>query len=240
MDLGVLQMATVSDGKCFANPRALKREMKRVKRQQRRVSRREKGSANWQKAVRKLARAHYRVANIRKDALHKATSWLARTKSAIMLEDLNVSGMLKNHHLAQAIADVGFHEFRRQMAYKGKWYGCEVRLADRFYPSSKRCSGCGQIKPDLALSEREYRCGSCGMVMDRDLNAAINLERVALQGKRKTYREFRGKGRTWFAKACGEGRSPDYPAALVEAGTELISVVDRFKHISESGWKKSS
>ena len=95
-----------------------------------------------------------------------------------MLEDLNVSGMLKNHHLAQAIADVGFYEFRRQMAYKGKWYGCEIRLADRFYPSSKRCSGCGQIKPELGLGEREYRCGYCGLVMDRDLNAAINLERL--------------------------------------------------------------
>ena len=180
VDLGVLQMATVSDGKCFANPRALKGRMKRVKRLQRRVSRREKGSANWEKAVKRLGREHYRVANVRKDALHKATSWLAKTKSAIVLEDLNVSGMLKNHHLAQAIADVGLYEFRRQLAYKGQWYGCEVRLANRFYPSSKRCSGCGQVKPDLGLGEREYRCGYCGLVIDRDLNAAINLEQVAL------------------------------------------------------------
>ena len=210
VDLGVLQMATVSDGKCFANPRALKREMKRVKRQQRRVSRREKGSANWQKAVRKLARAHYRVANIRKDALHKATSWLARTKSAIMLEDLNVSGMLKNHHLAQAIADVGFHEFRRQMAYKGKWYGCEIRLADRFYPSSKRCSGCGRVKPDLGLGEREYRCGSCGLVMDRDLNAAINLERLLyIENERPT------------ASSAGRGE-PGLPKPVERAEVRII------------------
>ena len=178
VDLGILRMATVSDGNGVDNPRALKQGLTKIKRLQRRVSRREPGSANRKKAVRQLARAHYRVANIRKNALHQATSWLAKTKSAIVLEDLNVSGMLKNHRLAQAIADVGLYEFRRQMSYKGGWYGCEVLIAKRYYPSSKRCSGCGQVKPDISLNEREYRCEYCGLAIDRDLNAAINLEQL--------------------------------------------------------------
>ena len=102
---------------------------------------------------------------------------LAKTKSAIVLENLNVSGMMKNHHLAQAIADVGMYEFRRQLQYKGTWYGCEVLLADRFFPSSKRCSRCGSEK-EIKLVERMYSCEACGLVIDRDLNAAINLEQL--------------------------------------------------------------
>jgi putative transposase len=177
VDLGINRMAQVSDGTYFENPRALKRSLTKLKRLQRVVSRRQKGSANRQKAVRQLARAHFRVANLRKDALHQATTFLARTKSAIVLEHLNVSGMMKNHHLAQAIADVGLYEFRRQMEYKGQWYGCEVLLADRFFPSTKRCSQCGHEK-SISLAERVYSCESCGQVMDRDLNAAINLEQL--------------------------------------------------------------
>jgi putative transposase len=178
VDLGILRMATLSDGERIDNPRALKQAQTKLRRLQRCVARRQTGSANRKQAVRQLARAHNRVANIRKEAVHQATSWLAKTKSAIVLEDLNVSGMLKNHHLAQAIADVGLHEFRRQLTYKGKWYGCEVRIADRYYPSSKRCSSCGQVKPDLALSERLYRCAYCGLEIDRDWNAALNLEQL--------------------------------------------------------------
>ena len=162
----------------FENPRALKSALIKLKRLQRVVSRRQKGSANRKKAVRQLARAHFRVANIRKDALHQATTLLTKTKSVIVLENLNVGGMLKNHHLAQAIADVGMYEFRRQLVYKSAWYGCEVLLADRFYPSTKRCSQCGQVKLVMSLGEREYQCEHCGFVIDRDLNAAINLEQL--------------------------------------------------------------
>ena len=149
-----------------------------LKRLQRVVSRRQKGSANRQKAVRQLAKAHARVANIRKNALHQTTTYLTRTKSAIVLEDLNVSGMMQNHHLAQVIADVGMSEFRRQLAYKGQWFGCEVLLADRFFPSSKRCSRCGTVKNRLGLGQRIYHCENCELVIDRDLNAAINLEQL--------------------------------------------------------------
>jgi putative transposase len=178
VDLGINHMAQVSDGMIFENPRALKRALTRLKRLQRVVSRRQKGSANRKKAVKQLAKVHLQVGNIRKDALHKATTLLTKTKSAIVIENLNVSGMLKNHHLAQAIADVGMYEFRRQLEYKGTWYGCEVLLADRFYPSTKRCSQCGQVKLAMNLGEREYRCEECGLRIDRDLNAAINLEQL--------------------------------------------------------------
>lgn len=178
VDLGINHMAQVSDGMIFENPRALKSALTRLKRLQRVVSRRQKGSANRKKAVKQLAKVHLQVGNIRKDALHKATTLLTKTKSAIVIENLNVSGMLKNHHLAQAIADVGMYEFRRQLEYKGTWYGCEVLLADRFYPSTKRCSRCGQVKLAMNLGEREYRCEDCGLRIDRDLNAAINLEQL--------------------------------------------------------------
>jgi len=177
VDLGINRMAQVSDGTYFENPRALKSALTNLKRIQRVVSRRQKGSANRRKVVKQLAKAHFQVANLRKDALHQATTFLKRTKSAIVLENLNVSGMMKNHHLAQAIADVGMYEFRRQLQYKGQWYGCEVLLADRFFPSTKRCSQCGNEKA-VSLAERVYCCKHCGQVMDRDLNAAINLEHL--------------------------------------------------------------
>jgi putative transposase len=207
VDLGILALATISDGTRIENPHALKRDQGKIKRLQRVVSRRKKGSANRVKAVRQLAREHLRVANVRKDALHQVTSRLARTKSAVVLEDLHVSGMVKNHHLAQAIEDVGFYEFRRQMAYKGQWYGCQIILANRFYPSSKRCSQCGHIQATLDLGTRVYICEHCGLMIDRDLNAALNLEQLATGSSPERY-------------ACGEMISPGYQAVLVEAGTE--------------------
>ena len=215
IDLGIVRLATVSDGTRIENPHALRSRMRQIKRLQRTVSRRQAGSANRRKAVRQLAQAHARVANLRKDTLHQATSRLARTKSAIVLEDLNVSGMMKNHPLAQAIADVGFHEFRRQLTYKGEWYGCEVLFADRFYPSSKRCSRCGNVKARLDLSERVYACEVCGLIIDRDLNAALNLERWPTASS---------AGRD----ACGEGVRPGFQAVLDETGTEPRSTACRY------------
>jgi putative transposase len=178
VDLGITTLATISDGEKIENPRALKNGLRKIKRLQRTVSRRQNGIANRRKAVKQLAKAHLRVGNLRKDTLHKTTSHLTKTKSVVVLENLNVSGMLKNPQLAQAIADVGMYEFRRQLEYKGAWYGCEVRVADRYYPSTKRCSKCGQVKSVMGLDEHQYRCESCWLVMDRDLNAAINLEQV--------------------------------------------------------------
>ncbi len=101
------------------------------------------------------------------------------TKSVIVIEDLAVKNMVRNRHLSRAVSDAGWGEFRRMLEYKGKWYGCRIVVADRFYPSSKTCSGCGAVKAELALSERVFACEACGLVIDRDLNAAINLEHLA-------------------------------------------------------------
>jgi putative transposase len=134
-----------------------------------------------------VARLHARVANLRRDALHQATARIvARTKPAserpavVVLEDLNVAGMVKNRRLARAISDVGMSEFRRQVMYKAAWAGVRVLIAPRFFPSSKRCSVCHHHKDTLRLSETTYICEACGMVMDRDLNAACNLQQLVL------------------------------------------------------------
>jgi putative transposase len=179
VDLGVKALATVSDGTIFPNPNALKHGLRRVRRLQRNVSCKVKGSNNRRKAVQKLARAHRRVANIRQNTLHQATTALAKTKSVVGVEDLNVSGMLKNHVLARAVSDMGLSEFRRQLEYKAAWYGSRVVVASRFFPSSKMCSQCQHVKEELQLNERVFKCEVCGFSCDRDLNAARNLERLA-------------------------------------------------------------
>ncbi|HEU5198895.1 MAG TPA: RNA-guided endonuclease TnpB family protein [Ktedonobacterales bacterium] len=179
VDLGVKTLATFSDGTIIPKPRHLKRRLKKLKRLHRVVSRRTKGGKNRKKAARKLAKLYRKVANQRKNILHQVTTTLAKTKRVIVIEDLNVSGMLKNHHLAQSIADVGFYEFKRQLLYKAAWYGSQVILANRWEPSSKTCSGCGWMKEDLTLADRTFHCERCGLVLDRDLNAALNLERLA-------------------------------------------------------------
>ncbi len=186
VDLGIKMLATVSDGRTFDNPKALRKKINALKRASRKHSRKKKGSKNRFKAKQKLARVHVRIANVRKDALHKATSAIvARPKpdcerpSVIVLEDLNVSGMLKNHKLARACADVGLYEFKRQVLYKAAFAGVEVKLASRWYPSSKTCHYCGWVKQDLTLKERVFVCEDCGNVTDRDYNAAKNLAALA-------------------------------------------------------------
>jgi putative transposase len=179
VDLGVKQLATLSDGTTAPNPRHLKSCLKKLKRAQRIVSRRRKGSCNRRKATQRLARLHRKVANRRTNTLHHLTSRLAKTKSVVVMEDLHVAGMLKNHQLAQALSDVGFAEFRRQLAYKAEWYGCRIIVADRWFASSKTCSRCGWVDEQLTLADRTFRCQRCGLVMDRDLNAAKNLEKLA-------------------------------------------------------------
>jgi putative transposase len=179
IDLGIKHLATLSDGEVISNPRHLKRRLKKLKRLQRVVSRRQKGGKNRKKAVRKLAKLHRQIKNQRHSTLHQVTTRLAKTKSVLVIEDLHISGMLKNHRLAQAIGDVGFAEFMRQLLYKAAWYGSRVILADRWEPSSKRCSACNWIDEHLNLSHRTFHCEQCGLVRDRDLNAAINLAKLA-------------------------------------------------------------
>ncbi len=175
VDLGVKTLATLSDGTIFANPRALGRRLRKLRQLSKNLSRKEKGSKNREKAKMRLAKMYLRVFNIRQDTLHKVTSYLAKSHSKIVIEDLCVSGMMKNRRLARVIADVGFFEFRRQLEYKCRWYGSEFVVAARTFPSSKLCSQCGHRKRELSLSEREYHCEQCGLKIDRDLNAALNL-----------------------------------------------------------------
>jgi len=186
VDLGIKTLATCSDSEVFENPKALGKNLKRLKKLGRLVSRKEKGSRNRKKAADRLAKFHKKVSDIRKDTLHKITTQLTKTKSVVVIEDLNVSGMMKNRCLSRAISDVGFHELRRQLEYKGGWYGCQVVVADRFFPSSKTCCECGMVKTDLSLSDRVYVC-PCGNEIDRDLNAAINLERYSTVSSTGSY-----------------------------------------------------
>jgi putative transposase len=211
VDLGVKMLATQSDGTTYENPRALDGVQRKLRRLQRKLARQQKGSRNREKTRRRIARLHYRIANVRRDALHKATSGIvAKTKPdterprTVVLESLNVNGMLQNHRLARAIADVGMSEFGRQVQYKAAWGGCEVMEADRWYPSSKRCSGCGEIKDELDLSEREYECDWCGLAIDRDLNAARNLAQLATTRLSSSKSTASSAG----SHACGEDVRP--------------------------------
>jgi putative transposase len=186
VDLGVKTLATLSDGRTFENPKALRKKITALKRASRRHSRKAKGSHNRQKAKQRLSRMHARIANVRKDALHQATAQIvARTKPdqerprVIVLEDLHIAGMLKNRRLARAIADVGMYEFKRQILYKAEQAGVQVLLASRWEPSSKTCSCCGWVNETLTLSDRVFVCLECGSVLDRDANAANNLAALA-------------------------------------------------------------
>ncbi|GHO47744.1 transposase [Ktedonospora formicarum] len=186
VDLGIKRLATLSDGRTFENPRALRKKITALKRLSRRHSRKAKGSRNRQKAKQRLSRMHARIANVRKDALHQATAQIvARTKPdaqrprVIVLEDLHIAGMLKNRRLSRAIADVGMYEFKRQILYKAEQAGVQVLLASRWEPSSKTCSWCGWVNEALTLSDRVFVCLECGNVQDRDANAANNLAALA-------------------------------------------------------------
>ncbi|PZW18064.1 putative transposase, partial [Thermosporothrix hazakensis] len=197
VDLGMKTLATLSDGTTFENQRALKQAQKRLRRLERQKSRRKKASQNRKKTCRKLAKQHARVAHIRCNATHKLTTYLTKHHALVAIEDLHVSGMLKNHKLAQAIADSNFGEIRRQLTYKADLYGTCLVVIDRFYPSSKTCSSCGSVKPVLDLQERTFVCEACGMVLDRDQNAALNLLHEAM----------RTTGSSSGSDACGVGSS---------------------------------
>jgi putative transposase len=175
IDRGLTTLAVCSDGTRIQHPRTLARSARMLRRRGRAVTRKQRDSRNRAKAVLALARAHRRVRNQRLDALHKATTMLAKTKSVLVVEDLHVAGLLRNRHLAASIADASWGEFHRQLAYKCVWYGSRLVVADRWYPSSKTCSDCGLVKAELLLSQRMFRCDGCGLVLDRDLNAARNL-----------------------------------------------------------------
>ena len=175
VDLGVKNLATLSDGTVIENPRYLRKSERKLKQAQQALSRKTKGSNRRAKAKAKVARLHARVANQRLDAMHKLTARLTNKYSDISIEDLHVAGMVKNRHLAKSISDAAFGEFRRQLEYKTSRSGAALHVVDRWYRSSQTCSKCGSVKAKLSLNERTYKCDNCGLTMDRDLNAAINI-----------------------------------------------------------------
>jgi putative transposase len=175
VDLGVTNFAATSDGDTIANPRHLERKARNLGRYQRRLARCQQGSANRAKAAARVARAHRKVRNARADFLHRASARLVRENDVIVIEDLNVAGMVRNRHLARAISGCGWGEFRRQLAYKCQWYGRRLVVIDRWYPSSKTCSACGHRLAGLSLPARQWTCPACGTRHDRDINAATNI-----------------------------------------------------------------
>jgi putative transposase len=194
VDLGVKDFAVTSDGEKIANPRHLARRARNLARYQRRLARCRSGSANRAKAAAKVARAHRKVRNARRDFLHRASTRLVRQNDVIVIEDLHVSGMIRNRSLAQAIADCGWGEFRRQLAYKCARYGRELVVIGRWYPSSKTCSACGHLLIELSLSTRHWTCLSCGARHDRDINAAQNILAAGLAVARDSPGDACGAG----------------------------------------------
>ena len=180
IDLGIKAVATLSDGTQYENQRLYKSELKRIKRLSHRLSRRKIGSNRREIARIQLSKLHWKIANRRNDYIHKMTTEIASKYRIVGIENLNVSGMVRNHKLAMALSDVSFYEIRRQLTYKSQWLGGLVVTVDQFFASSKLCSVCGIIKSDLKLSDRVYVC-ECGNVMDRDANAAVNIKIEALR-----------------------------------------------------------
>lgn len=214
VDLGIKSLAVLSTGEIVPNPRRLEVAQRELRRLQRQASRRHgpdrrtrvMPSARWRKTQARISRLHATVANARTDGLHKLSARLAATYGTIVVEDLNVAGMMKNRSLARHVAGAGMAEFRRQVCYKAAWRGGRVVVADRWYPSSKTCSGCGAVKAKLRLSERMFRCDQCGLVLDRDLNAALNLAALT-------------SSRSWRATENEPDGNPCKTSAVLAAGT---------------------
>lgn len=179
VDMGLKDFAVTSDAVKIAAPKHLQKSQKRLARLQRRLSRRQKGSKGREKARLVVARQHEHIANQRSDFLHKISRWLVKTYGVVGVENLNVRGMVKNHKLARSISDAGWGEFKQQLLYKGAWYGSQVVVIDRFCPSSRECSNCHHVLPELKLSVREWDCPVCGEHHDRDINAARNIKNQA-------------------------------------------------------------
>jgi putative transposase len=180
IDAGITSLLTLSTGEKITNPRHERADRARLALAQRRLSRKAKGSANRAKARVRVARVHTRIADRRRDFLHKVTTRLVRENQTVVIEDLNVAGMLRNHSLARAISGAAWGDLRAMLEYKCDWYGRELVVIDRWYPSSKTCSVCGHGTAALPLNVREWHCPSCGTRHDRDINAARNISAAGL------------------------------------------------------------
>jgi IS605 OrfB family transposase len=185
VDAGITSLLTLSTGEKIPNPRHERVGRRKLAKAQRNLSRKAKDSANRAKARVKVARIHARIADRRRDHLHKLTTRLVRETQTVVIEDLSVRNMLRNHNLARVISDAAWSELRRMLEYKAVWYGRTIIPVDRWYPSSKTCSACGRINPTLPLDVREWTCPGCGASHDRDINAATNILAAGLGGEAK-------------------------------------------------------
>jgi len=179
IDVGISTLATLDDGTKYENPKPLKRYERKLKREQRKLSRKVFLSANWYKQKQKVERIHYRITCIRRDAHHQATTDILKCASRIGIETLQVTNLLKNRKLSKALSDAALGGFLEKLKTKAKSLGIPIVQADRFFASSKTCSTCGHKKDDLTLSDRQYHCSTCGVSLDRDVNAALNLRPLA-------------------------------------------------------------
>ncbi|MDW7731937.1 MAG: RNA-guided endonuclease TnpB family protein [Methanolobus sp.] len=180
IDVGIKSFAALSSGEVIENPRFLKTSLDKLKKLQKEVSRKQKGSKNRRKAVLKLAKQHQLISNQRNDFQHKVSMKIISESQAVVVEDLNVEGMVRNHCLAQSISDVGWSEFVNKLRYKAEWYGKTVLQIGRFEATSKLCNVCGYKKEDLTLDIRESECPDCKTLHDRDINASLNIKQIAL------------------------------------------------------------
>ena len=215
IDLGLTKFLQLSDGTIYDSIRPLKKLLSKLQRASKSHSRKQKGSENRKKSAMNLARLHYRIQCMRNDTVHKLTTLLAKTKSAICVESLNIKGMVRNHNLARSIADTSWGEFVKRLEYKCRWYGSALIFAPQNFPSTKMCSRCGQTRESMSLSERVYRCEVCGLIIDRDLNAAINLENYARQVSGITTRSSRG------SNACREAAQQG--SSMKQEGNGILS-----------------
>jgi putative transposase len=223
VDVGIRHLAVLSTGQTIANPRALEGSLRKLRRLNRQLARRRHGSKRRNRASRRrLTRVYARAANLRRDALRKLTTTLATEHGTVVVEQLNVAGLVRNPRLARAISDTGMAELRRQLAYKTTWYGSRLVVADRFFPSSKTCSGCGWVKAKLTLAERTFCCETCGLVVDRDLNAARNLARLVQSVAQSGWETPNARGadrRTQLAGQVAMKREAGTGSCLGETGT---------------------
>jgi putative transposase len=201
IDLGVKTAITLSTGEKFEGPKPLKANLKKLRRLNKSLSRKQKGSNRRELARITLSRLHRRIRNIRMDWCHKVTTKIANDTQVAVMEDLNTKGMLKNHSMARAISDIGFYEIKRQLTYKMKDRGRELKFADRFFPSSRMCRKCGHIHEGLTLADRIFKCPLCGHTEDRDIHAAKNLESITTT---QAHWESKGRGE---AKAIGRRKT---------------------------------
>ncbi len=190
IDMGIRAFLTASDGLQVEPLNALRKAEKKLKREQGRLSRKKKGSENRKKQIVKVQKIYQRIRDARTDFNHKVSTAIAKHYGTVVIEDLNVSGMVKNHHLSKSINDQGWHQFKTMLGYKLGWRKADLITIGRFDPSSKMCSKCGNIKHDLKLSDRIYHCDACGFKMDRDLNAAKNIRNIGMIKVGKGIPEF--------------------------------------------------